>query len=335
MATNPTFDVLAIGNAIVDVLSRADDDFLIHRHLRKGGMSLIDESAAESLYAAMGPSAIVSGGSAANSMVGVASLGGRAAFVGKVRNDEAGRAFTHDIRAAGVTFVTAPAETGAATARCMIIVTPDGERTMSTYLGACVELGPEDIDERLIESSAIVYFEGYLWDPPRAKAAFHKAAVAARRAGRRIAFTLSDAFCVDRYRDEFLSLIREGLIDILFANESELHALFQTGDLSTALAALGAEPTLGFITRSGEGCVIVDGAHQIAIPAAPIDRLVDTTGAGDLFASGVLLGLAQGRDYPTCAKMGAIAAAEVIQHYGARPEGSLEQRIAQSGLSRR
>ena len=217
MATGAKFDVVGIGNAIVDVIARGEDDFLVAHGLHKGGMALIDEAKSSALYEAMGSATIMSGGSAANTMVGVASLGGKAAFVGKVRDDEPGHAFRHDISAAGVHFPTAPATEGASTARCLVLVTPDGERTMSTYLGACVALGPEDVDESLIEESQILYFEGYLWDPPRAKEAFRKGAAAARKAGRRTALTLSDSFCVDRYRDEFLDLIRNGLVDILFA----------------------------------------------------------------------------------------------------------------------
>ncbi len=330
MQLEKKYDVVAIGNAIVDVLTRAEDDFLAAHRLHKGTMALVDEAAADALYAAMGPSTIVSGGSAANTVVGVASLGGRAAFVGKVRDDEAGRAFAHDIRAAGVGFATAPATTGPATARCLVLVTPDGERTMNTYLGACVELAPEDVDETVIENASIFYFEGYLWDPPKAKAAFRKAAQAARRGGGRIALTLSDSFCVDRYRDEFLSLIRNGEIDILFANESEMHALYQTADFDTAVAALGAENVLAFVTRSENGCVIVDGDQTTAIPAAQIERLVDTTGAGDLFAAGVLFGLARGLPHEAAARIGALAAAEIIQHYGARPEASLAELVAQT-----
>jgi len=330
MTAAALYDVVGIGNAIVDVIARADDDFLIGHGLHKGGMTLIDEASAARLYAAMGSATIMSGGSAANTMAGVASLGGKASFIGKVRDDDAGQAFRHDIQAAGVHFPTPPATGGAATARCLIVVTPDGERTMSTYLGACVALGPEDVDEKAVEASRILYFEGYLWDPPRAKEAFRRAAAAARRAGRKTALTLSDSFCVDRYRDEFLELIRTGLVDILFANESELHALYQTADFDTAIGALSRERTLAFVTRSAAGCAIVDnGAIQTA-PAAAIDKLVDTTGAGDLFAAGALFGMARGLPPKRCAAIGALAAAEVIQHYGARPEVSLAELLAQT-----
>lgn len=330
MSERKKYDVVGIGNAIVDILARADDDFLAAHRLNKGSMALIDEQTTDALYAAMGPTTIVSGGSAANTMVGVASLGGRAAFVGKVRDDEAGKAFTHDIRAAGVAFDSAHATAGAATARCLVLVTPDGERTMQTYLGACVALGPEDVEATLVESAAILYFEGYLWDPPQAKVAFRKAAEIMRRSGGRIALTLSDSFCVDRYRDEFLGLARDGAIDILFANESELHALYQTADFETALAEIRKEHVLAFITRSENGCVIVAGAETHVTPAAPIERLIDTTGAGDLFAAGVLFGLARGLSPQESARIGTIAAAEAIQHYGARPETSLADLVAQS-----
>lgn len=330
MSKTPRFDVLGIGNAIVDIIAKAEDDFLVAHGLHKGGMTLIDEEASMKLYDAMGPGTIVSGGSAANTMVGVASLGGSAAFVGKVHDDEAGHAFRHDIQAAGVDYRVSAATSGASTARCLILVTPDGERTMSTYLGACVGLGPDDIDASTVESARIVYMEGYLWDPPKAKEAFRKAAQFARKAGVRTALTLSDLFCVDRYRDEFLELMRTGLVDILFANESELHALYQTADFDTAVGALGREKVLAFVTRSAAGCAIVDYGAVQSVPAAPIERLVDTTGAGDLFAAGALFGLARNMPLARCASIGALAAAEVIQHYGARPEASLAELIAQS-----
>lgn len=324
------YDVVGIGNAIVDVIAKADDDFLVTHDLRKGGMTLIDEAASLRLYETMGSATIASGGSAANTMVGVASLGGKAAFFGKVRDDDAGHAFRHDIQAEGVFFPTPAATGGAATARCLIVVTPDGERTMSTYLGACIALGPADVDEHVVERAGIVYFEGYLWDPPHAKEAFRKAAGISHSVGGRTALTLSDAFCVDRYRDEFLTLIRTGLVDIVFANESELHALYQTGDFETAIEALRRENILAFVTRSEAGCVIVDRGVVQSVPAAPIERLVDTTGAGDLFAAGALFGLARQMPLTRCAQIGALAAAEVIQHFGARPEISLSDLIRQA-----
>ncbi|MGO9673330.1 MAG: adenosine kinase [Methylocella sp.] len=326
------YDVLGLGNAIVDVISRADDDFLIAQGLRKGGMTLIDEARAEELYAAMGPATIVSGGSAANTIIGLTSLGCEAAFIGKVKADELGHLFAHDIRAAKVGFSTAPALDGTASARCLIVVTPDGQRTMSTFLGACLDLTEADVDADLVRHSAVTYLEGYLWDPPAAKAAFVKASKIARAAGREVALSLSDSFCVDRYRDEFLGLIRSGAVQIVFANESELHSLYQTSDFDTALAQLQAENILGVVTRSEQGCVIAKGDTVLTAPAFPVEEVVDTTGAGDLFAAGFLAGYTKGRDLVTCANLGALAAAEIIQHIGARPQKDLAQLAEQNGL---
>ncbi len=326
------YDVLGLGNAIVDVISRADDDFLIAQGLRKGGMTLIDEARAEELYAAMGPATIVSGGSAANTIIGLTSLGCEAAFIGKVKADELGHLFAHDIRAAKVGFSTAPALDGTASARCLIVVTPDGQRTMSTFLGACQDLTEADVDADLVRHSAVTYLEGYLWDPPAAKAAFVKASKIARAAGREVALSLSDSFCVDRYRDEFLGLIRSGAVQIVFANESELHSLYQTSDFDTALAQLQAENILGVVTRSEQGCVIAKGDTVLTAPAFPVEEVVDTTGAGDLFAAGFLAGYTKGRDLVTCANLGALAAAEIIQHIGARPQKDLAQLAEQNGL---
>ena len=325
--------VLGIGNAIVDVIARAEEDFLIGQGMRKGAMALIDEARAEAIYDAMGPAIEVSGGSAANTIVGVASLGARAAFVGKVRDDELGRTFTHDIRAAGVAYATPPASDGPSTARCYVLVTPDGERTMNTYLGAAQDLHPNDVDAGAVAGAAITYLEGYLWDPPKAKDAFRKAAEIAHGAGRKVALTLSDAFCVDRYRDEFLNLIRTGTVDLIFANERELHSLYQTADFDTALAALRQDVKLGVVTRSEKGCVVIEGARTEVVPAAPIDKLIDATGAGDLFAAGFLVGHAHGADHRSSARLGALAAAEVIQHLGARPECSLKDLAQDNGLS--
>lgn len=330
--TTVRYDVLGIGNAIVDVIAHSGDDFLVKQGMHKGGMALIDEARAQAIYDAMGPATESSGGSAANTIVGCASFGARAAFVGKVKDDELGAAFAHDIRAAGVVFGTAPASDGPSTARCYILVTPDGERTMNTYLGAAQDLHPRDIDTDAIASAAIVYLEGYLWDPPHAKEAFIKAARIAHDAGRRVALTLSDAFCVDRYRDEFLGLIRNKTVDILFANERELHSLYQTADFDTAVKALQADGRLAVVTRSEKGCVVVDGGKVDAIPAAPVGRVADATGAGDLFAAGFLVGLSRGKDRVTAARLGALAAAEVIQHVGARPEVSLKTLAEQNGL---
>lgn len=325
-------DVLALGNAIVDVIATADDDFLAAHQIQKGGMTLIDEPRAESLYAVMGPGHVISGGSAANTSAGVASLGGASAFIGKVRDDQLGKLYRHDLKAAGVAFSTADATEGPGTARCLIAVSPDGQRSMSTYLGACQGLGTADIDADLVRASAIVYLEGYLWDPPAAKEAFRKASDIAHAAGSRVALTLSDSFCVDRWRDEFIGLIRTGVVDIIFANEHEVHALYQTADMETALNALRAEGILGVVTRSEHGALAVTRADTVAVQAHPVDRLVDTTGAGDLFAAGFLFGLAKGKDTRDCLRLGALSAAEIISHIGARPETSLKQLAGQNGL---
>jgi sugar/nucleoside kinase (ribokinase family) len=328
-----TYDVLGIGNAIVDIITHADDDVLVAHGLHKGSMQLVDEARVESLQAAGGKPTFVSGGSAANTTVGLATLGCSSAFIGKVKADQAGDAFTHDIRAAGVHFTTPPARDGAATARCLIFVTPDGQRTMNTYLGASQALYESDVEAELVMSSKIIYLEGYLWDPPHAKAAFLHAAKLAHKAGRQVALSLSDAFCVDRYRDEFIDLIRSRTADIVFCNESELHSLYQTADFATAVDALQKESILAVVTRSENGSVIVAKDKIGAVPAAPIDNLVDTTGAGDLFAAGFLAGLVRERDHETCARLGALAAAEVIQHIGARPIADLKQLAAKSGLA--
>ena len=327
-----TYDVLGLGNAIVDVIARAEDDFLIRHGMNKGTMALIDEPRAEAIYASMGPAIESSGGSGANTIAGVASFGASAAFVGKVKDDELGRAFAHDIRAAGVAFDTPPASDGPSTARCYVLVTPDGERTMNTYLGAAQDLHPNDVDPAVVTGAAITYLEGYLWDPPHAKEAFRKAAGIAHGAGRKVALTLSDAFCVGRYRGEFLNLMRTGAVDLIFANESELKSLYETADFDTAVAALRGDVKLAVVTRSEKGCVVVAGEHIEAVEAAPIEKLIDATGAGDLFAAGFLVGLARGKDHRTAAQLGALAAAEVIQHLGARPETSLKDLARQNGL---
>ena len=328
----PRYDVLGIGNAIVDVIARAEDDFLVAHGMHKGTMALIDEARAQAIYDAMGPAVESSGGSAANTIVGVASFGGRAAFVGKVKDDELGQTFAHDIRAARVSFDTPPASDGPSTARCYIMVTPDGERTMNTYLGAAQDLHPNDIDEATIAAAAIVYLEGYLWDPPHAKEAFVKAAAIAHKAGRRVALTLSDAFCVDRYRAEFLALIRKGTVDIVFANEHELRSLYQTADFDTAVKQLRGDARLAVVTRSEKGCVVVSRDAIEAVQAMPIDQVADATGAGDLFAAGFLVGHSHGKDHRTAARLGALAAAEVIQHIGARPAVTLKALAAENGL---
>lgn len=331
--TSPRYDVLGIGNAIVDVIARAEDDFLVAQKMQKGTMALIDEERAQAIYAAMGPAVESSGGSAANTIAGVASFGVRAAFVGKVRDDELGGVFAHDIRASGVAFETPAAKDGPSTARCYIMVTPDGERTMNTYLGAAQNLQPQDIDEAQVAAAAITYLEGYLWDPPQAKAAFVKAAAAAHKAGRMVALTLSDAFCVDRYRDEFLKLMRDKTVDLLFANEAELKSLYQTADFDTALSVLRQDARLAAVTRSEKGCVVVSGEMIEAVPAFPVAKVVDTTGAGDLFAAGFLFGYARGADHKTAGRLGALAAAEVIQHVGARPEVSLAMLARERGIA--
>jgi adenosine kinase len=327
------FDVLGIGNAIVDVLARAEDDFLLKHKMAKGGMALIDEARAEAIYDAMGPAVEISGGSAANTIVGVASLGGRAAFVGKVRDDEFGRTFAHDIRAAGVAFDTPPASDGPATARCYVLVSPDGERTMNTYLGAAQDLHPNDIDPDAIAAAGITYLEGYLWDPPHAKEAFLKAAKIAHDAGRSVALTLSDAFCVDRYRAEFLDLIRKGTVDLVFANERELHSLYETSDFDCAVNAVRNDARLAVVTRSEKGCLVISREQTDAVRAEPVERVVDATGAGDLFAAGFLVGLSRGTDLRSAARLGALAAAEVISHLGARPETPLKSLAEAAGFS--
>jgi sugar/nucleoside kinase (ribokinase family) len=330
--TTAKYDVLGIGNAIFDVLVQTDEGFLGRHGMTKGGMALIDEARATSIYGDMGPATEMSGGSAANTIVGVANLGARAAYVGKVRDDQIGRLYTHDIRAAGVAFETLPASDGPATGCCYILVTPDGERTMNTYLGAAQELMPDDIDAAQVAASAMIYLEGYLWDPKNAKDAFVKASTIAHDAGRQVALTLSDSFCVDRYRGEFLDLMRAGTVDLVFANEAELHSLYQTSDFDTALTQMRRDTKLGVVTRSEKGCVVASYDGVIAVPAFPIDRIVDTTGAGDLFAAGFLFGLVRGAELENAGRLGALAAAEVIQHIGARPQVSLKELAKANGL---
>jgi sugar/nucleoside kinase (ribokinase family) len=326
------FDVLTIGNAIVDVFAHTDDDFLVREGLTKGAMALTSEERAEVLYAKMAQAVEISGGSAANTVVGVASLGGRGAYFGKVKRDEAGAVFTRDLRAQGIHYETVPLEAGPSTAKSFIFITPDGERTMNTHLGATHRLGPGDIEEDVVRDAAITYMEGYLWDPQDAKDAFLKAARIAHGAGRRVAITLSDPFCVDRYRGEFVDLMRSGIVDTLFANEYELRSLYETSDFQTSLDLVRKDVPLAFVTRSEKGAIAVEGGVETSVPAFPVDRLVDTTGAGDLFASGVLTGLARGLPVLACLKLGALAAAEVIQHVGARPETSLKALAEGNGV---
>ena len=315
-------DVVGIGNAIVDVLAHCDDAFIARNGLTKGAMTLIDTDRATSLYDAMGPAVEISGGSGANTTVGVASLGGKAAFIGKVGNDQLGGIFRHDIQAAGVQFDIAPATSGTPTARSMILVTPDAERTMNTYLGACQELTPADVDPHLIQRAKVTYMEGYLWDPPLAKQAFLKAARIAHDAGQEVSLTLSDAFCVGRYLTEFQDLVKNH-VDILFANTAEIMALWQTQDWDEAVRLTREHCDLAALTRSEKGSVIVtaDEVHQI--PAWPVDQVVDLTGAGDLYASGFLYGYTHGRDFAACGRIASLAAGEVISHLGARPETPL------------
>jgi sugar/nucleoside kinase (ribokinase family) len=331
--TSARYDVLGIGNAIVDVIATADDDFLLAQGVAKGSMTLIDEARAENLFKAMGPATITSGGSAGNTVAGLASLGSRAAYIGKLRDDEAGRLFRHDIAALGIAFDTAPALDGPASARSFILVTPDGERTMNTYLGACQKLSPADIDAATVEAAAITYLEGYLWDPPAAKDAFRRASEIAHAAGRKVALTLSDSFCVDRYRAEFLELMRSGALDIVFANEHELRSLYETADFEAGLAAIRDDVALAVLTRSEKGALAVTRAETVAVPAFPVETVVDTTGAGDLFAAGFLHGLTRGQSNRDSLALGAFAAAEVIQKIGPRPERSLKEAASEAGLA--
>ena len=321
------FDVLAIGNAIVDVIARVDDDLLAREGIAKGAMTLIDEPRAAHLLTKAVQAVIMSGGSSANTVAGLANLGARAAYIGKVRDDALGADFARDIQALGVAFHTSAALSGAATASCFVMVTPDGQRSMSTYLGACQNLTEADVEEADIAAAEIVYLEGYLWDPPAAKQAFVKASRLAHAHKRRVALSLSDAFCVERYRDEFLDLIRSGLVDIVFANDAEARALYKTDDLQTAIAALRLENCLAIVTHGAHGSHVVTRDATTAVPAAPIAQLVDTTGAGDLYAAGFMLGLAQGRDHATCATLGGAAAAVIIQQIGARAPADLRTRL--------
>lgn len=326
------FDVLCIGNAIVDIIARCDDDFLARNGIIKGAMNLIDGPRAELLYSRMGPAIEASGGSAGNTAAGIASFGGRAAYFGKVRDDHLGKIFTHDIRAQGVAFDTSPLAGEPPTARSMIFVTPDGERSMNTYLGACVELGPEDVEAPKAQGAKVTYFEGYLWDPPRAKEAIRQTAKLAHDAGREVAMTLSDPFCVDRYRGEFLDLMRSGTVDIVFANESELKSLYETSSFEAALEAIRKDCRLAAVTRSEKGSIVVRGSETVPISAIEIGELVDTTGAGDLYAAGFLFGYTAGRSLQDCGRFGSLAAGLVIQQIGPRPQQSLSDAAKQAGL---
>jgi len=324
---SPRFDVTAIGNAIVDVLARADDALLARHNLAKGAMSLIDGETAERLYSVMGPGTEKSGGSAGNTAAVVAGLGGRVAYIGKVADDQLGQVFTHDIRAIGVTYDTPPLKGGLPTARSLIFVTPDAQRTMQTYLGATTQLGPEDVNMDYITSSKVVYLEGYLWDQPRAKKAMRDAAIKAQQAGVKVSLTLSDAFCVARFRDEFLELA-EKHVDILFANESEILSLYQVDRFDDALQRVRKHCEIAALTRSEKGSVIVNGDEVHIIDAEKGVKVVDTTGAGDAYAGGFLYGYTQGVDLVTCGRLGGLMAAEVISHLGPRPEADLKKLAA-------
>lgn len=318
------FHVAGIGNAIVDVLVHADDALLAQLDLTKGVMTLIDSATADNIYERLPPGIECSGGSAANTIAGIASLGGQTAYIGKVKNDQLGQVFRHDIRNAGITFDTAPAADGPSTARCFVLVTPDAQRTMLTYLGACVELTPDDVDEAVIAAAAVTYLEGYLYDPPAAKRAFLAAASVAHGAGRMVSLSLSDPFCVDRHRTDFADLVANH-VDILFANEAELCSLYQTDDFDTAIRASRGHCRVAAITRGAKGSVVVTDDNVIVVGADIVKQVVDTTGAGDLYAAGFLYGFTQGRDLATCALLGGVAAGEVISHFGARPEIPLVQ----------
>ena len=328
--TTSSLDVVGIGNAIVDVIAHAEDEFLANEALVKGTMTLIDAARAEALYRMMGPAIETSGGSAGNTMAGLASLGGRGAYIGKVRDDFLGQVFRHDITAIGVRFDTPAATRGPGTARCLILVTPDGQRTMNTYLGASVFFGPADIDHDVIAAAQIAYLEGYLFDPPEAQEAFRKAAAIAHAAGRKVALSLSDPFCVGRHRAAFRDLVDRD-IDILFANEAEICSLYETSEFATAAAAVRGHVGIAALTWSASGSVILAAGAEHRIEAAPVARVLDTTGAGDLYASGFLYGLTHGLPLPTCGKIGSLCAAEIISHFGARPEVKLSQLVAGIG----
>ena len=333
------YDVASLGNAIVDVIASVDDRFLLTHRIAKGGMTLIDEFRAKELLKALADTGQalsslheVAGGSAANTMAGLASLGGTGLFVGKVFDDRLGEVFGKSMSAQGISFTTPPTKQGSTTASCMIAVTPDGQRSMSTYLGACRELVPDDVNEEQVADASLLYIEGYLWDEENAKHASRKAIAAVKGAGGRVALSLSDSFCVGRFRDEFLHLLERD-VNILFANEDEAKALFQEEEFDGVLAKAKAWGGIAAITRSAKGCVVMEEGQMHTVPAAPVARVIDTTGAGDQFAAGFLYGLTHGKGLADCARLGAIAAAEVISHYGARPETSLKELAAKAGLA--
>jgi sugar/nucleoside kinase (ribokinase family) len=323
--TSPTYDVVAIGNAIVDVLSHSDDAFLASEGMAKGSMQLMfSPEEADALYDKMGPGIEASGGSAANTVAGIAALGGKCGFIGQVARDQLGDVFAHDIRAMGVTFGTAARDGEPTTARCLIFVTPDGQRTMNTFLGASQFLPEAALDRDLIADAAILYLEGYLWDPEEPRQAMRAAIEVSRKAGRKVAFTLSDVFCISRHGGDFRRLMADGLIDIMFANQAEILALMETEDFDAAVSAAAAQVPMLVVTRSEHGAIAVSGGKTVAVPAAPVERVVDTTGAGDLFAAGFLSGQANGRSVEQSLKLGALCAAEIISHVGARPQVDLK-----------
>jgi sugar/nucleoside kinase (ribokinase family) len=332
----PKYDVAGLGNAIMDVIAAVDDQFLLDHGIAKGAMTLIDEFRAQELHKALtareqAGGVQAAGGSAANTMAGIASLGGSAVFLGKVRDDALGARFSESLKSLGVDYTTAPAANGSSTASSMIAVTPDGQRSMNTYLGACREMTPADVNVSEIAAAKILYIEGYLWDTDDAKQASRKAMKAAKSAGAQVALSLSDSFCVGRFRDEFLELMRHDL-DILFANEDEAKSLFETEDFAIVTEQMKAWGGIAVVTRSAQGCVVIKGKEVHAIPAAPVAKVMDTTGAGDLFAAGFLFGLTRGKSLADCGRLGSLAAAEIISHYGARPEASLKDLAVKAGL---
>jgi len=331
--TETRFDALCIGNAICDVFAHVEEDFLLQENLIKGAMRLIETDEAVRLFDKMGQTVRISGGSAGNTAAGIASLGGLPAFFGKVAEDELGDSYYHDMNGTGVYYNTPRLREWKPTARSMILITPDGERTMNTYLGACTEFSPSDVDEDVVAASAVTYMEGYLWDPEEAKKAFLKAAEVAHLNERKVAITLSDSFCVDRYRSEFQSMLTDGVVDLMFANEHELRALYETSDLDTAIAEARATGALTALTLGKEGAMVFNREETFKVAAQQVDNVVDLTGAGDLFASGFLFGLARDYELANAAELGCLCAASVISHVGARPERPLKNLAAQNGYT--